>query len=266
MMETIVARRHEIRVTLLFGNLLLFIAVILFGSLTPVPQPLAQQLYNSLLSIPVTPGSIFLHNAMISLIEFIPLLGSMFFFISGFVSGLSVSAISVAQGGSSLNYLWLLLNNYPHTWLEFFAYALAASEGTMLFLMLIAAYSKPLFRRELKIFGLTILVCGGLLVVGSLFETAAIAAIASKNLLVVVITWIIFGVGLVAIVYYDAKRRGLKLPHPVIPLALVEVGTIVGFALPTLLVFATLLWVVHVRYKGEKRTETSLEPTNSSTT
>jgi hypothetical protein len=263
MMETVVARYHEIRVTLLFGNLLLFIAVILVGSLTSVPRSLAQQLYNSLLSIPVTPGSIFLHNVMISLIEFVPLLGSLFFFLSGFISGLSVSAISVARGGSSLNYFWLLLNNYPHTWLEFFAYTLAASEGTMVFLMLIAAHTRPLFRRELKIFGLTILVCSGLLVVGSLFETAAIAAIASKNLLIVAITWILFGVGLVVVVYYDAMRRGLKLPFPLIPLALVEVGTIIGFALPTLLVFITLLWVKHVRYKGEKRVETAVEPTNS---
>lgn len=246
MIETIVARRHEIRVTLLFVSLVLFIVLVSVGSLTTVPQPLAQQLYNNLLSIPVTPGSIFIHNVLISLLELIPLIGTMFFFLSGFVSGLSVSAISLVQGDNSLNVLWVLLNNFPHTWLEFFAYTLAASEGTMVFLMLIATGTKLLFRRELRILGLTFLVCNGLLAVGSVFETAAIVA----GNLAVVAAWIVFGVALVAVVDHDAKRRGMKLPNPLIPLVLLEVGTIIGFALPTLLVFATLLWIKHVRFRG----------------
>jgi hypothetical protein len=136
----------------------------------------------------------------------------------------------------------------------------------MVFLMLVAAGIGPPFTRELKIFGLTLLACGGLLAVGSLFETAAIAAIASGNFLIVVATWIFFGVALVAVVYYDAKRRGIKLPHPLIPLVLVEVGTIIGFALPTLLVFETLLWIVHVRHKGEKRRETEFEQASPNAT
>jgi hypothetical protein len=226
-------------------NLVLFIVLLSVGSLTPIPQPLAQQLYDNLLGVSVTPESIFLHNLLISLLEIVPLLGTMFLFLSGFVSGLSVSAISLVQGGNSLNVLWVLLNNFPHSWLEFFAYTLAASEGTMIFLMLIAVGTKLLFRRELRILGLTFLVCNGLLAAGSVFETAAIIA----GNLAVVVSWIVFGVALVAVVYYDAKRRGMKLPNPLIPLVLLEVGTIIGFALPTLLVFATLLWIKHVRFR-----------------
>jgi len=154
------------------------------------------------------------------------------------------------------------LNNYPHTWLEFSAYTLASSEGTMLILMLIAAATKPAFRRELKIAGLTILACAGLLGVGAVFETAAIFF----GVVAVFVTWIIFGFGVVAVVYYDAKRRRLKLPHPLIPLVLVEVGTIIGLALPTLLLFTTLLWVKHVRFKSDAHRETQLEPRKNSET
>jgi hypothetical protein len=262
MSDIIVARRHAIRVTLLFVNLILFVVFISVGSLTPVSQTVAQEIYNSIVSIPVNPGSIFLHNLTICLIEIIPLLGFFFYFLSAFASGISISAISLIQGTSSVNDLWLLLNYYPHTWLEFSAYTLAASESIMVILMLIAAATKPAFRRELKIVGLTILACAGLLSIGSVFETAAIFF----GRAAVFVTWIIFGVGAVAVVYYDARRRGMKLPHPLIPLVLVEAGTILGFALPTLLVFATVLWVKHVRFKNERQRETEQEAAKSHAT
>jgi hypothetical protein len=260
MSEIIVARRHAIRVTLLFVNLILFVVFISIGSLTPVSQTVAQELYNSIVSIPINPETIFLHNLTICLIEIIPLLGFFFYFLSAFASGISISAISLIQGSSSVNDIWLLLNNYPHTWLEFFAYTLAASESIMMILILIAAATKPaLFRRELKIVGLTVLACASLLGIGSIFETAAIFF--GKT--AVIVTWIIFGFGAVAAVYYDAKRRRMKLPHPLIPLLLVEAGTILGFALPTLLVFVTVLWVKHVRVKNEGRPNTEPEAEKS---
>jgi hypothetical protein len=262
MSEIIVARRHAIRVTLLFVNLILFIVFISIGSLTPVSQTVAQELYNNLVSIPINPASIFLHNMTICLIEIIPFLGVFLYFLSAFASGIGISAISLIQGSSSLNDLWLLLNNYPHTWLEFFAYTLAASEGIMVILMLIAAATKPAFRREFKIAWSSVLVCAGLLAIGSIFETAAIYF----GRVAVFVTWIIFGVGTVAAVYEDARNRRMKLPHPLIPLVLVEAGTILGFALPTLLVFATVLWVKHVRFKSEGQRETEQEAVKSHST
>jgi hypothetical protein len=241
--DTILTRRHEIRVSLLLANLLLFIVLVTVGGLTPVPQPLAQELYNEIVSIPITPESIFLHNAQICVIEVIPLMGVFLFVISAVGSGLSLSAISLVRGINPLTTTWLLFNQYPHTWLEFLAYSMAATEGTMVFLMLIAVGFGPLFRRELKILVLTFATFNLLLALGSVFETLAVVS----GRLAVTATWAVSGVLLVAAAYYDAKRRRMKLPNPLIPLVFVEVGTIAGFALPTLLIFAIYLWIRHVR-------------------
>jgi hypothetical protein len=233
---------------LLLVNLTLFIVLVTVGGLTPVSQPLAQELYNEIASIPITPESIFLHNAMICMAEIVPLLGAFLFVISAIGSGLSLSAISLVRGINPLTTAWLLFNQYPHTWLEFSAYSMAATEGTMLLLMLIAVGFGPLFRRELKILVLTFATFSLLLALGSVFETLAIVS----GRLAVTATWVVSGVLLVAATYYDAKRRRMKLPDPLIPFVLVEVGTIAGFALPTLLLFAIYFWMKHVR---QERTE-----------
>jgi hypothetical protein len=242
---TIVARRHEIRATLLLVNLAILMVLLTAGTFTPVPQPLAQLLYNELASVPVTPESIFVHNLLICLLEIIPFLGTMLLVMSGFTTGLGLSAICQIRGIDPSVALWVLLNEFPHTWLEFLAYSLAVTEGTMAFLMLIAVGFKLLFRRELKIVVLTFFVSNLLLAAGSVFETAAILG----GSIAVVVSWIASDVALVAAVYYDAKRRAMKLPNPLIPLILIGVGTITGFALPTLLAFAILLWIKHVKHK-----------------
>ncbi|WXG47048.1 MAG: hypothetical protein WED05_10380 [Candidatus Atabeyarchaeum deiterrae] len=245
MIRTIVVYRHAIRVTLLLGNLILFTVLVAIGGLTPIPLPVAQELYNELASIPITPVAIFFHNMQIILLEVIPFLGTFFLMLSGFSSGLGLSAICLVEGISPPDAIWSLLNQFPHTWLEFFAYSLAAVEGTMVFLMLIAVGFRLLFRRELEILVLTFVGCNMLLAVASVFETAAIL----YGYLAVVITWIAFGALVVAVVYYDAKKRGMKLPHPLIPLVFIEMFTLLGLALPTLLIFALLLWTKHVKYK-----------------
>jgi hypothetical protein len=259
---TIVAHRHEIRITLLLVNLALLMLFVTTGTLTPVPKPTAQEIYNELASVPVTPEVIFLHNIMICLVEIIPLLGTLMLVVSGFATGLGLSAISIVTGTNPAADLWVLLNQYPHTWLEFLAYSLAATEGTMVFLMLIAVGFRLLFRRELKILALTFVICNLLLGTGSVFEILAI----ESGILAVAATWIISGVVLVAATYYDAKRRGMRLPNPLIPLVLVEVGTIMGYALPTLLVFMILLWIKHVRHRrvgGEQSEERRGQPPDS---
>jgi hypothetical protein len=260
LIDAILTRRHEIRVSLLFANLLLFIILVTVGSLTPVPQPLAQELYNEILSIPIAAGSIFLHNAQICMVEVVPLLGAFVFLASAIGSGLSLSSISFIRGINPLATTWLLFNQYPHTWLEFLAYSMAATEGTMLLLMLIAADLGPLFRRELKILVLTIAAFSLLLALGSVFEMMAIFS----GKLVVAATWVVSGVLLVAVVYYDAKKREMKLPNPLIPLVLVEVGTIAGFALPTLLIFAIYLWIEHVRHERTRDARKKATPTETS--
>jgi hypothetical protein len=245
---------------LLLVNLTLFIVLVTVGGLTPVSQPLAQELYNEIASIPITPESIFLHNAMICMVEIVPLLGAFLFVISAIGSGLSLSAISLVRGINPLATTWLLFNQYPHTWLEFLAYSMATTEGTMLFLILIAGGFGPLFRRELKILVLTFATFNSLLALGSVFETLAIVS----GRLAVTATWVVSGVLLVAVVYYDAKRRRMKLPNPLILLVLVEVGTIAGFSLPTLLIFAIYLWTKHVRHKRTRGAEMKATPVGTS--
>jgi hypothetical protein len=257
----IVAHRHELRVTLLLVNLLAFIGLITVGTLTPVPTLFAQELYNQLASIPPTPGAIFLHNLVVCSVEIVPVIGILLLMSSGFVTGLGLSAIDLIRGRNSLADLWLLLNAYPHTWLEFLAYTLAATEGTMVLLMLIAVGFRLLFTRELKIMILTFVICNLVLGFGSVLEVATIL----YGQMAIVAAWIPLGILLVAAVYYDAKRRGMKLPHPLIPLVLVETGTVLGFALPTLLVFAALLWLKHFKYKGARggEGETVLQETEA---
>jgi hypothetical protein len=246
---SIVAHRHEIRFTLLLVNLALFIVLLTIGTLTSLSQPFAQQLYDQIASIPISPVDIFLHNMLVCLLELIPLFGILMLALSGFATGIGVSAISLVEGRSAIASLWVLVNQFPHTWLEFLAYTLAATEGTMVFLMLIAVGNRLLFRRELKIMALTFLVSNLLLTMGSVVETGAILV----GGLVDAIAWIISDTFLVAAVYYDARRRGMQLPNPLIPLVLVGIGTVAGFALPTLLAFAVLIWIKHMRYKGVGR-------------
>jgi hypothetical protein len=114
----------------------------------------------------------------------------------------------------------------------------------MVFLMLIAARTGPLFRRELRILGLTFVVCSILLALGAIFETAAIFV----GNIAVVVGWIVFDGALAAAVYLDADRRGIKLPNPSITLVLIELGTIIGFATPTLLIFVALIWIKHIKW------------------
>ena len=155
----------------------LFILVIAFlltaiGSLVPISNQNAHQIVDPLnqtlsqnRAAGTLPQAIFLNNFRICLIMFIPIIGAAFGFLSFFVSGYALSAISTLQGVPPLQNLSLLLIT-PHTWLEFAAYALAVSESIWLF-------RRIMQRRfwELKNTAILVLVCAGLLASAAIIET-----------------------------------------------------------------------------------------------
>jgi len=153
---------------------ILFLSIVLMsiGSLTPISSqnahlivdPLNQTLSQNQAS-GTLPQFIFLNNFRICLTMFIPILGTAFGFVSFFFSGYALSAISALQGVPPAQNLSLLLIT-PHTWLEFFSYAIAVSESIWLLRRLMQKRFS-----EFKNTAILIGVCAGLLALAAVIET-----------------------------------------------------------------------------------------------
>jgi hypothetical protein len=108
---------------------------------------------------------IFLHNFSNCLLEFVPVIGPIWGFLSFFVTGIGISAISTVKGYTPLLVL-LNLYIYPFTWLEFASYSIAITESIWLFRRLLQGRW-----RELKNTAILIGVCAILLLIGAIVET-----------------------------------------------------------------------------------------------
>ena len=80
--------------------------------------------------------SIFLHNLLVATIEFIPILGLLFFVISSVETSIVISLEGSAYHVSGLA-IFASLSLYPHTWLELPAYAIASASGIYLLYLII---------------------------------------------------------------------------------------------------------------------------------
>jgi uncharacterized membrane protein SpoIIM required for sporulation len=159
-------RIYSITIILVIGVFLLFI-----GSLVPVSPQEAKQLSNSLnQTLPshkfsiTNVGIIFSHNLFICLIEFVPVIGPIWGFLSFFLTGIGISAIANVQGLPPLS-VFLILAILPHTWLEFTAYSIAITESIWLLRRLLQGRWQ-----ELKNTAILIGLCAILLFIGAIVE------------------------------------------------------------------------------------------------
>jgi len=160
-------RIYSTIIILVIGFFLLFI-----GSLVLLSPQEAKQLtngFNQTVTSNRASGAlaehIFLHNLSICLLEFVPVIGPIWGFISFFATGIGISAISTVKGYHPLLAL-LTLAIYPFTWLEFASYSIAITESIWLFRRLLQGRW-----HEIKNTAVLIGLCAILLLIGAIVET-----------------------------------------------------------------------------------------------
>jgi hypothetical protein len=159
----------------IYSAMIIFLIAVLLtvvGSLVPISAQDATQISNDLnqtIAQNKNAGSltqyIFLNNFSICLIMFIPVVGPLLGFFILFSTGIAIGAISSVQGISPLlNFTLLAIT--PIFWLEFVSYSIAITESIWLLRRIM---QKRIFR-EIKILGIAIAICAGLLITGALVE------------------------------------------------------------------------------------------------
>ena len=107
---------------------------------------------------------IFSHNLFICLMEFVPVIGPIWGFVSFFLTGIGISAISIVKGHPPILVL-MTLSIFPFTWLEFASYSIAIAESIWLFRRLLQGRW-----RELKNTAILIGICAILLLIAATVE------------------------------------------------------------------------------------------------
>lgn len=148
------------------------------GVLTKIDLPTARNIINEmdelekiLRTTNIDIQLIFGNNLMYALGMFIPVAGPWLGFYVLYNTGVIISAFGTLYGVNPL-LTFLMLFLFPHTWMEYTAYALAISES----LWLIHAAVKHRFRDELMVMFMMVVLCNILLLVGAIVEVAMIEA------------------------------------------------------------------------------------------
>ncbi|MBS7639031.1 stage II sporulation protein M [Candidatus Bathyarchaeota archaeon] len=112
---------------------------------------------------------IFGNNLMYALGMFVPVAGPWLGFYVLYNTGVIISAFGIIYNTNPL-LVFLMLFLYPHTWMEYTAYALAISES----FWLIYAAVKHRFKDELIIMLMMVVLCNILLLAGAVVEVVMI--------------------------------------------------------------------------------------------
>lgn len=100
-----------------------------------------QQLFGNLNS----PIDIFLNNFEIALIMIVPVLGAPFAMYVGYSSGIVISAVSQIRNVDPMS-LFLFTVGNPIAFMEFFAYALAITQGVLILYAMLKRHAKQEMR------------------------------------------------------------------------------------------------------------------------
>jgi len=167
-----------------------FIASYILISMTPLPQSSIDALISKyeqlrglvkgLEGIPL-PILIFANNAMVTLAAYIPFLGIAFFASTMYwtarvlqlVAVVTSCTLGVSKGLVSVSYALLLLIT-PHTYLEFFAYAIALYQNARLCYLLVKRRWGEV-RQEVRIYLVSIPIALGFLLLGAYVEASLIS-------------------------------------------------------------------------------------------
>lgn len=182
------------------------IGIFFAGLLTPLGASTQQALANQANSTfggvlggsaPQVAVSIFAHNLSIALLEMVPAAGALMFAFSMYSTGLAAQALVAAQGLPTSYGAVIFV--FPYSLVELSAYSVAIVSGTML----LVAWRRGRFRRELKVFVLEGATVAAILLVAAAMETVTVdvSVVAGFAL------WLPTGMALAAIIILAGRRR-----------------------------------------------------------
>jgi len=179
--QTLAENGRRIRTILFIFSLSLFLVAFFAGSQVQLSRDEALAMvkeFEDAIGPDPTAETIILHNMVLCLQFFIPVLGVASLGVVGFSSGNVLAAIALSSPSFiSATDLFAYTLATPVAWIEFAAYSLASSEGIMI---IISVFSR-LLRREAKVFLLTLIVSISLLVLGGFVEVFLIGAMQSQG-------------------------------------------------------------------------------------
>lgn len=164
------------RISIFVAFLILNIIITLAGVFTPLSYDTAQVIVNEVESLFEDLTSLFIleNNLSIALVGFIPIVGILWMFYVLYSTGLGFSAFSIVYEIPSLVVI-LATFITPVFWLEYIAYSLALTEGTMILLTILK--NRENIRQELIIALIFIGLVTLLLALGALIEVLMIGAL-----------------------------------------------------------------------------------------
>jgi hypothetical protein len=123
--------KNRTRALIFIFALIVLSGILAFASTLPLSTSDAQSLSQGVEGIHATTSAIFLNNAQIALLEFVPGFGPAFGAYSSFDTGLAISALAQTNSNSGLSglELFIFLLFTPIYWLEFACYSLAVEES-----------------------------------------------------------------------------------------------------------------------------------------
>ncbi len=193
------------RLLLIFGVLVVELALYGVGLLTPLSNSAEQTLSNSANSQfaglqSASPEqlvfSIFAHNLTIALIEMIPIFGAFLFVLSIYSTGLAAQAIVVSKGLPPA--FGAIIFAFPYSLIELSAYAIAVGAGVML----LVSWRRKRLRHEARVFGLEVIVVAAVLLLAATME-------ATTNFfpLIGFALWLPTGLVMASIIVLSVRRR-----------------------------------------------------------
>jgi len=109
-----------------------------------------------------------IHNMKVSVFNFVPFFGIFWTGSSGFDTGVAMKGIAIREQGSA-THLFFTIAAYPHYWSENFAYSIALTAGSMLFLALLTLKRSTIFH-EVKCLIASLTPWAALLVLAAFLE------------------------------------------------------------------------------------------------
>ena len=197
--EFFLESRHDLRFLIFTVSILSQLVFLIFGSETKLSSQRIEQIIESLPSELVW-HDILVHNAFVSIFNFIPAYGYMWNCHVSFNTGIAVKAIALNIGYPS-SFAIMFLSILPHYWFEDLAYAIAATAGVMLFLSILT-FKTSIVLYELKGVAQSFLLWIALLFFASFLETV--------NPLEAYLIWIVMIPLGILLFSKDLKRFGVS--------------------------------------------------------
>jgi len=197
--EFFLESRHDLRFLIFTVSILSQLVFLIIGSETQLSSQRIEQIIESLPSELVW-HDVLVHNAFVSVFNFIPAYGYVWNCLVSFNTGIAVKAVALNSGYPS-SFEIMFLSILPHYWFEDLAYAMATTAGVMLFLSILT-FKTSIILYELKGVAQSFLLWIALLFFASFLETV--------NPLEACLVWIVIIPLGILLFSKDLKRFGVS--------------------------------------------------------